>query len=611
MDKPSALSANFQPHRPAGSGWVEYHDLGETVGSAGLAMTWRDPAGPVRFAAVVDRQRDGRVTVAGTVGDLQDVAGCVGDAWRSKNVGPPEETTLRMMFPFVSPASPAHAKPGLPPLGEHAVLARRAVAEARLPNPMRGALQACLDKGTPRSVTLSSLRERRHSPLWPALTLSMTDPWLFGIVGAADKTLLTADDPLAAIRGRWPGLTTGHLGRMRQACAPASDMWAKTGRSTPTLCLDLLAACPVDWWPEVDEWSHFAACSQVLNAIRGACPDAGTLRDLAAPSKGDWTAFAERLRRAAGIGQGARAWTSLTYAAIGCGDPIRSLASAATLPLLAPGLDEEGMTLLEESLGRQAGGGGPMSTVPQAAYDLAGRLLYGDKSAAAILEASKDWHAHRQAIDSGTRAATAALAWPPLFEGTFEHGKVAVVAVASHAALRAEGWKGDDGEGVQGLDHCVATRLADCVAGRAHILSVRSIGADGRWERLSTCEVSLREGAGGEPRIEVREHKGLENADPCPEAEEAVTHLSEALAAGRVAVPAEASAPRRATRSLEDLCGYDWREPTAVATAFDAWRAFLPRWARGLGPDELRDSLAERGMLPAPEGMASHGPGTP
>ncbi len=604
---PSGMSLHRRSPQP---GWVEYHDVGHMANAAGLAMTWRSPDGPIRFVAVMDRERDGRVTLSGTVGDLQDVAGCVSQAWHDRSFGPPEEATLRLMFPHVSPASPTHVGSGLPPLGEHAALARRAVAEGRLPTPMRAALVACLDKGAPRSAAVAALRMRSHSTLWPALALSMTDPGLFDIVAAADPSILGEAVPLAAIRRRWPGLTAAHIGRMRQRDAfPAS--WRTSGRTTPTLCLDLLAACPVDWWPREGDWIGFIACAQALKAIGDILGAPGSLRDLASPSKGDWQAYGDRLCRAAGVKPSGHYAAALAQAAMSCLDPVRSMASGATLPLLAELEDDDGLASLEGCLGRQAQGGRTTSPVVGAAFALAGRLLYGDKSAAAIMEASREWHARRQAMDSKVRVASRALAWPALFDGTFRDGGLGIVAITTHEGLRDEGWDGEDRNGVQGLHHCVATRLAECLAGRAHVLSVRTIRADGTWERLSTCEIGARVDEDGGPHLRVREHKGLGNAAPDPAAVAAVSRLTSAITAGHIDVSEAALSPRRPSRSLEDVCGYDWRDPAAIANAFEAWRPFVPRWCRDLGPDDLRRALAERGMIAAPEAPERSGPHGP
>lgn len=593
MRPPSPFTPTFVPFRPIEPGWVAYHDLEPAVGFPGLAMTWRGTDGMLRYVAALGFERDGHVLDNGTLSEQQDLTEVMSrSSLRDRRPKAIEEHLLALLLPSPGNGGAGPLSNGLPPVEAHADAARRAVAAATLPDPMRAAFASCIDKGHPRRFSFRELRRKSRSPVWQAVEMAVSQPGLARLVLSHAPSLMAEADPMAAVRRHWPGLTEAHFRLLR---SEEGDLFAqRAGATLGGPVLDLLEACPVDWWPRRDAWVQFFRNAQVLKSIRHACPEQLSMRRLASASKGDWAPFESRLVRAAAVANTGR----LRDRAFDCRDPVESLTKTVILPLLANfGGDDTVAHLTDFDPVRD------LDTIVGPAFSAAGLLLYGDKTAASILETSREWHVRREAMDSRMRGAGGSVSWPALFQGEFRVGEVGVVCVGDLEALREEGASGPDRNGVAGLDHCVATRLTSCLSGAAHILSVRSHAADGSWSRLSTCQVSVHADADGLPSVDVVEHRGPENEEPDEAAHEAVARLVDALEEGRLAASAEATTRHRVPSGsgLALMCGYDWRDPDAIAAAISAWQPFLPRWARDLAPEALYGTLVGGGLLPGRE----------
>lgn len=222
------------------------------------------------------------------------------------------------------------------------------------------------------------------------------------------------------------------------------------------------------------------------------------------------------------------------------------------------------------------------------------RLLVGDRSLPALCELSLRWHGRAAGIARvvsgiayGNRA-QAPRAMPDLELGN-GHYATQLVGIAE---LAAEGAAGPDADGVDGLDHCVASYAADVLASRCVVLSIRRRTERGH-ERVSTAE--LRPFG---PGLAVAQHRGPGNAEPDPVLDEALRDTVEGGIPGFdpsvLAAPGDPGPDLAASLSL----------PGSWERVRDAWAFALPRPLRLAGPDGV---LAAAGIRPlAPDAPSVH-----
>jgi hypothetical protein len=596
---------------PQGAGWVAYHDVASLPGPQGIAMTWRVPGKGLRWAAAIDRAHEGCVHAAGWLGEDQDLHEVIGNAVRGDRSLRPvtEGQAFGLLFPHEGNRPPPLGFDGLPPLEEHAALARRAVHAADIPPAMRKAFTACLDHGAPHDLPLVRLRRKTGSREWAALELAARHSLLAQSVNEAGPMLLTGDDPLARIRRRWPGMTDAHLRRLGESDSSKGLVSTQSSRGRGVTMLPLLLSIPIDWWPKKRDWRSFEACSASIGAISRSAFVKIPYETLVSSCGGDWTGFAGRLARASGLTGEVIQPHDLADRGADCRDPLGALVRDVLVPLFASREDEDGRVRLEYAYGQTIPRDAPDTDrhpLILAAQRAAQHVLYQGKSAPGILEASRRWHGRQATMQAEIRGRDGGARWPSLFEDEYRDGDVGIVAVSDYATLREEGGFGPDRNGVGGLDHCVASRLPECLSGQAHVLSVRMHSPDGTWRRLSTCQVSVQGSASGRHQLSIGEHRGKGNAAPCAGAMSAVLGLSEAIREGRVRVLPGALDPMpQLGGSIATKCGYDWRYEAELARALQAWEPLLPRWARGIGPSGFYDALAELGFAPIKD---PHGP---
>ena len=264
-------------------------------------------------------------------------------------------------------------------------------------------------------------------------------------------------------------------------------------------------------------------------------------------------------------------------------DPLPQLVDADRLSWIDDMSDRLDETLVGPLLGYEPD---PESTPSPAAL-----LLLEGRDIHALERATAHWHRRLPLFEAALPTPGAESAWPALFEPV-DLGEIRALALTDPGQLRAEGGHGADPDGVGGLEHCVGGYASRCYAGESHIVSIRRRTETG-WERLSTAEITVqaRDSGAGDVIVGVRQHRGLRNAEPPPEAEAAFGHLLDGI--GRRRVPVNPAA-----RVRRDPAGFrsgiDWGRPEAQAAAFAAWQPFLlPRYA-ALGVDGLRDWLGAR-----------------
>ncbi len=310
----------------------------------------------------------------------------------------------------------------------------------------------------------------------------------------------------------------------------------------------LLERLPPSWVPaERGEWDALVRCQPALTLLarsdlRGH--DAALLLN----AGGRWDSYEGRLRRAAG---GPRALATVIKS-------LDDVASAFTEQVLLPAVRL-----------RQAVDPDFVPDAPSHFGDASAALLWSGRSLARIVETSTRWHARQEgiadAVESLALGDAAARRWGPAFPD-LRTGDLEVVVLADEAALREEGRQGPNRDGTAGLAHCVGGYGPACLRGESRILSVRRILRDGTRVRLSTAEVTWRDG--------LVQHRGHANADPDEEAVEFLAGYLTAVLDGTLRVVEEELAPVEATTAP-----YDPRVPGTWDAVRAMWRPFAPRSA--------------------------------
>ena len=316
-----------------------------------------------------------------------------------------------------------------------------------------------------------------------------------------------------------------------------------------------LLSLPQDWWPrdptEVDAARRLTQDTAPLASLLG---HADFLRGVG----GRWAAYRTRVADDAG--------TSLMASSLGALDMVAAFEREVVIP-----------AMLREGLADPWPPAGHDRAPPPGratSRAIAAAMLLGDKALPAILRMSARWHRFPTHSDAPVGPDPG---WPVPFEALRAPCGTVLACLPDPASLMAEGSRGTL-DGRPGLAHCAGSLADACRLGESVVVGVRA--ADGR--RISTVELS---GAG--TAHEVRQHLGHGNAQPPPEAVEAVTWLRRVLADGTV-VPSEAFRthpwPRSAAR--------EWRDARRFARAVDRWSPLLPRPLRGV-PGTLRGLHAE------------------
>ena len=336
---------------------------------------------------------------------------------------------------------------------------------------------------------------------------------------------------------------------------------------------------PHAWIPRTHaQWAGFTRAMVAVDHAHLWTENAADLASMLRAGDG-WDRMVARLAKAAGT----EGWVDHVT---GIEDMVGAFSRQVVLPALA--MHDDG----------SMAAGDPHATCDDAEA-IARLLLLSGGSLRRALELSARWHRRSHAIeavlDGMSPAELRHAAWPAGLPDAVVDG-VSLTVLTTRDGLRAEGGAGPDGDGADGLDHCVANHVSACLAGRCRVLSLRRHGPDGPGDRLSTAEVAFQ----GAPF--AVQHAGLRNAPPPPEAEAALSTYMAMLEDGRLAFDAEALEPTGAGGShvLEYDAGYAWRTPGAWETVLGAWSPLLRRDVRGMGHAEvaaLRGPLASHGWV--------------
>ncbi len=324
----------------------------------------------------------------------------------------------------------------------------------------------------------------------------------------------------------------------------------------------LLRSLPASWQPRDDaEREAFVRCSPAVRfAVRRAATDPAPMLN----AKGDWAAFDRRLQAA----HGRTGATALKHALKDVGDMVLAFEEQ----VVRPACDLVGMRV-------------PAAT-PERRNTF--QTLFSGRSVCRILEGSRLWHDRQGVILAAMPGTAPRGGWPAILPDADlrDVGGVVIRVLTTPAELADEGARGNDGDGLPGLWHCVGGHAGRCLDGTSRILSIRAV-EDGAELRLSTAEVTWRRGV-----MTVSQHRGPCNAAPPVMAVMALRTYVDGMGHGTLR-PTAPDLPRHdgahASRAAPHRCGYDWRIPGAWETVRDAWRPHLPPGLRDVGSRALAE----------------------
>ncbi len=405
------------------------------------------------------------------------------------------------------------------------------------------------------------------------------------------RFILDVDDALDALDAdRLAGLTCGGVfGPGWPGITPDDpdedyDEFSDGLFDPPSVVSACLAALPGNWRPrDAEAWRAFVDCLPVVSdAVCGPGRERAAAR---IEAKGDWVGLRRRLCRALGASeadllQGGGMAMALANAMLGLTDFVAAFTDQVIRPAMA-------------LAGRQDG-------VNRAVW-IGHAVLCEGRSTRRVLEQSTRWHDRQHAMRAALPVSPEAVArtWPAGLPD-FDHGGVAIRVLRSEAELIAEGMEGPDGDGVDGLVHCVGGYTFACLQGRSRILSLTSV-TDGATRRLSTAEVGCGE------RLAILQHRGNRNGPPGPGAAAALARYMEALAGGALGVVNEDLAPVAGSSDVHQGAGYDFEVPGNWRGVAALWAGFLPRHLRGLDPVSFAVTLLHGDAWDSPPARRADG----
>ncbi len=404
----------------------------------------------------------------------------------------------------------------------------------------------------------------------PGLAMTAADLWRLYGAAAFPFRRQQLDDALTWVLSENKGpATPGRVSAVRALAArfaglPDADRRMSMRRcrnsDPPKALFDAIEALPRSWEPRTGkEWEGMMRCEPAIRyALHAAGPDHAAAM---IGGKGRWPELADGLSRSSGM-QGGK---------LDIG-PARDMAEAFAHQVLRPACPD---------------------ALPVSARMAAQSLLFSGRGVRRILEMTRDWHGRRAAMLAALPPLPArpdGAEWGAGFPD-WSHDGVEVTVLRSGRALVDEGASGLDGQGDEGLSHCVGGYASRCRRGESRILGLRIV-AGGSIHRLSTAEVRLS------PAYVVRQHRGMRNAAPPAEATAALEAYMSAIIGGTLPVNAEALGPMPVVEKALDDAGYDFRVPGALRSAFDMWAPLLPRRMRHAGVEGLRatvEGMPDRG----------------
>jgi hypothetical protein len=235
------------------------------------------------------------------------------------------------------------------------------------------------------------------------------------------------------------------------------------------------------------------------------------------------------------------------------------------------------------------------------AFDLAKKMIFGEKSAPSLVSMFRKWQTQRAAILNATNLREEERrrellkdvpinGWPALCNPVTAKNGLTLVPLTSPEQLDWEADNGADPNGSKGLNHCVHGFSNNCRTGESHIVSIRLIDENGAYQRLSTVEFSRLSPTSD--HLTVAQHRGHTNGTPADKAEDALAWFKDAVAMGdvrlnRQLIEAFDRIVLEGVDGVQRAAGYDWRDADVLSQAIAPWGHYVDASYRNLGFEGL------------------------
>ncbi|MBY3433221.1 hypothetical protein HFN89_03380 [Rhizobium laguerreae] len=350
-----------------------------------------------------------------------------------------------------------------------------------------------------------------------------------------------------------------------------------------------------DWFPKsAEEWKSFYHVAYAVMEDLQVPPQ--SLSALLAGSGGKWTELVERAVAKAYVNEGDPALsdpdTYVRIAAFNARDTLESFVDMVVLPLIAHAQEADDVFL--------------NASIRKGAAQWAWDMLFEGRNLPDLLDVSRRFHQERPAMlemseryrNAQAKSQIKEGGWPGLTGTVQAPNGLWLVPLCTTEELKQEG---------QRMHHCVGGYTSQAKACNSHIVSVRTIHADGSSESHSTAEFRGIKQAIPDKLGEVQ-HQAHYNHTPAAIYRDAMNWYVRQIESGRLKtnwelIRAFLDDKLVVVDQVERLCGYDWRERENLDMAVRPWGAFVTKPYRTKGLDALMDSdqaaAIIEGMTPA------------
>lgn len=330
-----------------------------------------------------------------------------------------------------------------------------------------------------------------------------------------------------------------------------------------------------DWFPKSpEEWKSFYHLAYALMEDLSVPPE--SLTALLAGSGGKWTQLVQRSVAKAYVDENDPAWADpdhyVRIAAQNALDTLESFTDMVVLPLLAYAQDANDVFL--------------NANIRKKANDWGWKMLFEGRTLPDLLDISRRFHQERAGmLEMTERYRNAQLksqikegGWPGLTAPVQAPNGLWLVPLCTTEELKQEGDR---------MHHCVGGYTNQAKGCHSHIVSVRTINADGSSISHSTCEFTGIKQAIPE-KLNQRQHQAHYNHTPDAQYRDAMNWYAKQIETGRLKtnwelIRAFLDDTLVTVDQVERLCGYDWREKQNLDMAARPWGNFVTKpWRKNL-----------------------------
>ena len=352
-----------------------------------------------------------------------------------------------------------------------------------------------------------------------------------------------------------------------------------------------------DWFPSTEEeWQAFYHVAYAL--MEDLSVPVQSIQSVLKGSGGKWCDLVQRSLSQAYPDPDDPAFRTpndhLRSSVSGARDTMEAFTDLVVLPLVAHAQEADDVYL--------------NASIRKGALAWAWDMLFEGRNLPDILDISRRFHQERAGMmehlseqwrRENARAQVKEGGWPGLTEPVQAPNGLWLVPLCTPDELKEEG---------QRMHHCVGGYHSSSKSMGCHIVSVRTVRADGTSTSHSTCEFVGIKSAVPE-KLSQRQHKAHHNRTPEAKYLDAIDWYARAIEGGRIKTNWDVI---RAFMEGEEVivgdqveraCGYDWRDRGNLDLAVRPWGQFVTKAYRTKGLDALMDSQQAAdiiaGMTPA------------